>query len=126
MRIAVCDDEKAYLEKIADLVRDYSRTRQGLSFSLSASSSANELLDFINEHGGFDLYILDIIMPEVNSIQLGPALRSYGEGGMFLFPMKDFPCRRKTDRGSAPAPLWLSVKRMTPFTALRQKTGGSR
>ena len=85
MRIALCDDEKYYREKILSLIREYSRTRQDLSFSLSAFSSAKELLNFTYEHGGFDLYILDIIMPEMSGIQLGSALRRHGDGGMILY-----------------------------------------
>ncbi len=85
MRIALCDDEKFYREKILTLIREYSRTRQDFSFTLSVFSSAKELLNFTYEHGGFDLYILDIIMPEISGIQLGSALRRHGDEGMILY-----------------------------------------
>lgn len=85
MRIAICDDEKLYREKILNLIREYNRTRQDLSLTLSAFSSANELLNFTYEHGGFDLYILDIVMPETSGIQLGSALRASGDEGMIVY-----------------------------------------
>jgi len=85
MRIAVCDDEKLYREKILKLIREYNQTRQDLSFTLSTFSSANELLNFIDEHGRFDLYILDIIMPETSGIQLGSVLRKSGDEGMIIY-----------------------------------------
>lgn len=85
MRIAVCDDEKPYLEELLNLIREYDRTRQDLDFTLSAFSSGNELLNFVDEHGGFDLYILDIIMPEISGIQLGTALRKSGDEGMIIY-----------------------------------------
>lgn len=85
MRIAVCDDERPCREKILNLIQEYSRTRQDFSFTLSAFSSANELLNFTYEHGGFDLYILDIIMPETNGIQVGSALRAAGDEGLIVY-----------------------------------------
>ena len=85
MRIAVCDDEKIYRERILNLIREYKRTRQNLSFSVSAFSSVKELLNFTCEHGGFDLYILDIIMPKMSGIQLGQILRRQGDEGMILY-----------------------------------------
>lgn len=85
MRIAVCEDEKTYLENIMNLVRAYSEIRPDFAFTLSAFSSANELLNFVDEHGGFDLYILDIIMPKMSGIQLGDALRNWGDEGMIIY-----------------------------------------
>lgn len=85
MRIAVCDDEKFYREKILELLRKYEQTRQDLNFTLSAFSSAEELLNHTSEHGGFDLYILDIIMPEISGIKLGSALRASGDGGLIVY-----------------------------------------
>ena len=85
MRIAVCDDEKPELEKILGLLREYDRARQDISFTLSAFSDAESLLNFVDEYGGFDLYILDIVMPETNGIQLGSALRRLGDDGMIVY-----------------------------------------
>lgn len=85
MRIAVCDDEKPELEKILGLLREYDRARQDLSLTLSAFSGAESLLNFVDEYGGFDLYILDIVMPETNGIQLGSSLRKLGEEGMIVY-----------------------------------------
>lgn len=85
MRIAVCDDEKFYREKIMNLLWEYKRARQDLSLTLSAFSSADELLNSIDEYNRFDLYILDVIMPEMNGIQLGSALRMSGDNGMIIY-----------------------------------------
>lgn len=85
MRIAVCDDEKRYREKIVNLIQEYEKIRQNYSFTVSAFSSAKALLNFKAEHGGFDLYILDILMPEMSGIRLGSALREQGDEGMILY-----------------------------------------
>lgn len=85
MRIAVCDDEQIYLEKIMNLIKEYNMKNPTLSFTLSAFSSADELLNYIDEHGRFDLYILDIIMPKISGIQLGSVLRSQGDEGIIIY-----------------------------------------
>ena len=85
MRIAVCEDEGFYLKRILELIQEYRETRQTMTITLSAFSSADELLNFIDENGGFDLYILDIIMLETNGIQLGSALRRRQDNGMIIY-----------------------------------------
>lgn len=85
MRIAVCDDETLYREQIVNLIRKYNGTRQDLFLKPSVFSSAGELLNFTAEHGEFDLYILDILMPEMGGIQLGSALRNAGDQGLIIY-----------------------------------------
>ncbi len=85
MQIAICDDDKQELENILNLLREYNRQRQDISFAMTAFSSAEELLKFVEQHGGFDLYLLDIIMPETNGIQLGSLLRSRGDEGLIAY-----------------------------------------
>lgn len=85
MRIAVCDDDELCRENILNLIREYNQTRKDLSIIWSAFSSADELKGYVDEHGGFDLYILDIIMPETNGIKLGSALRNNGDDGMIVY-----------------------------------------
>ncbi len=85
MQIALCDDEKAYHETIKDLIGQYKRANPDRSLSLSSFYSGKELLNHVDEHGGFDLYILDCVMPEMDGIELGTALRRRGDQGMFFY-----------------------------------------
>ena len=39
----------------------------------------------MDEHGGFDLYILDCIMPGMNGIELGAALRMRDDMGFLIY-----------------------------------------
>lgn len=82
MRIALCDDEKAYHEMIKELINQY---KPGYSLSISSFYSGQELLNHVDEHGGFDLYLLDCIMPEMNGIELGAALRERNDTGLLLY-----------------------------------------
>ncbi len=85
MQIALCDDEEIYHEKIQNLIRQYKLIHSDRTFSLSSFSSGRELLNHVDEYGGFDLYILDCIMPGMNGIELGAALRRRDDAGILLY-----------------------------------------
>lgn len=85
IRIALCDDETAYHETIINLLKDYKQTSSLFTFELSCFSSGRDLLDYIDDNGSFDLYILDIIMPDMNGIRLGSALRERYDDGIIIY-----------------------------------------
>ena len=59
MQIALCDDEETYHEKIKELIGQYKQIHSDRTLSLSSFSSGKELINHVDEYGGFDLYILD-------------------------------------------------------------------
>lgn len=85
MRIAICDDESAQHDTLTVLITEYAQSKPDLTVSLSSFSSGKELLNYVDEHEGFDLYILDVIMPEMNGIQLGAALRNRNKYEMIVY-----------------------------------------
>ena len=85
IRIAICDDEALCHETSKKLLTEYRQTVSSLSFALSCFSSGRELLDYIDQNGTFDLYMLDIIMPDMNGIQLGTLLREQNDDGMIIY-----------------------------------------
>ncbi len=85
LQIALCDDEKTCHETIKNLIGEYKQANPGLSLSLSSFYSGRELLNHVDEYGGFALYILDCIMPEMDGIELGTALRRRDDRGMFIY-----------------------------------------
>ena len=68
LQIALCDDEITNHEKTRELIRQYKQIHSDRTLSLSSFASGKELINHVDEHGGFDLYILDCIMPEMNGI----------------------------------------------------------
>jgi len=78
MRIAICDDEVFYREQILELTQKYSMQNKSKEITITSFTHAEELLDAVNKSGGFDIYILDVIMPGMNGIELGKALREKG------------------------------------------------
>lgn len=76
LQIALCDDEITNHETVRELIRQYKQIHSDRTLSLSSFASGKELINHVDEHGCFDLYILDCIMPEMNGIELGAALRT--------------------------------------------------
>ena len=85
LRIAVCDDEEKQLNQTAALLNTYLQSRPGLHGQVEMFPSGSALLERAEDAGGFDLYMLDILMPELSGIDTGRRLRALGEGGEILY-----------------------------------------
>lgn len=85
IQVALCDDETASHEITKKLLAEYRQKVSPVSFVLSCFSSGRELLDYIDTSESFHIYILDIIMPDINGIQLGTALREQGDDGLIIY-----------------------------------------
>lgn len=85
MKIALCDDEKKSHETLKVLINQYKQLHPDRILSLFSFISGKELLNYVDECGSFDLYILDCIMPEMDGIELGTALRKRDSSGILLY-----------------------------------------
>ena len=90
MRIAICDDEKLFLDKEAALVEKWADER-GLHIEVHAFSNGDDLLR-AHAQEYFDLIILDIIMPLLNGIDTARELRMNDKNVsvIFLTSSRDF------------------------------------
>lgn len=88
MTIAVCDDDKIFLNVISDKI---SRTldEKQVSHSISAFSSGRDLLCAI-ETSCFDIIFLDIDMPDINGKQLAHDLRATAKNRFKLVFVSDY------------------------------------
>lgn len=78
MKIAICDDEAFYRGQVLGLTQKYAMQNKSKEITVAVFTHAEELLDTVSKSGGFDIYILDVIMPGMNGIELGKALREKG------------------------------------------------
>lgn len=86
MRIAVCDDDPFELQRIKGTVeRLVARRQPGAESTVDAFASPDALLFSIEKQGGFDLMILDILMPGMNGIELAKEIRVSGEHCKIIF-----------------------------------------
>lgn len=82
MRIAICDDDAACLSRVRAVAEEYKRDK-GVSYDIF--SHPEDLLEAAEKLGGYDIYILDVIMPSLNGIQLGQKLRAAGYDGKIIY-----------------------------------------
>lgn len=91
MRITICDDDTPELELIYTLTQKYIQQRN-LRAQINAFQTASELIDDEEINGGANIYILDVIMPEINGIELGGMIRTREKNTFILYltTSKDF------------------------------------
>ena len=85
LRIALCDDEADKLRETAALVQRYFQARPSVSGQVEAFPSGGELIARVQESRGFDIYILDILMPGLSGIDAARKLRQLGDGGEIIY-----------------------------------------
>lgn len=76
LRFALCDNEEKQLNQAAAMLNAYFSSRPDLSGQVETFRSGSPLLARVEEAGGFDLYVLDILMPELSGIDTGRRLRA--------------------------------------------------
>lgn len=82
MRIAICDDERTYIEKIKNDINSLKTHENEFEFSEFESGEA-----FISEFSKdkYDLIILDIEMKDLNGLQTAEFLRQIDKNVIFIF-----------------------------------------
>ena len=79
IRIAICDDEAAEAGRIEGFVRAYD------DFDVSVYTSSRELAWAITDGAVFDLYLLDVVMPKPDGIELARLIRETDETATILY-----------------------------------------
>jgi len=77
-QILIVDDEPANLKILRRLLQE---TR----YDVSTAGSAREALRIIDEHGAFDVYVLDVMMPEMRGTELADVIRARQAGALILY-----------------------------------------
>ncbi len=85
LRIAVCDDDAAELARSETLLKEFCTRRPELAAQVTVFRDAQGLLDALNQGKGFDLYLLDVLMPGKNGIEAGKELRRLGQEGEIIY-----------------------------------------
>lgn len=85
MRIAICDDNNLCRGRVTDLATDYAEEKKDKDITVKAFADPEILLRDSLENGGYDIYILDIVMPGMNGIELGKALRNAGIDSKIIY-----------------------------------------
>lgn len=84
VRIAICDDNEKELENISQNVKQYMISKPDLAFSLSTFSSPLDLAEAL-EIQPFSIYLLDVVMPGIDGIDLGKLIRNQDDNAVIIY-----------------------------------------
>lgn len=84
-KIAICEDDARESRAVLELVRAYGESHPNTLEDICLFPSSAALLEAIERGSGFDLYLLDIMMPGLSGIDAAKRLRSRGKGGSIIF-----------------------------------------
>ena len=82
MRIAICDDEKSYIEKIKKDIKSFQTHENEFEFS-EFESGEEFIAEFSNDK--YDLLILDIEMKDLNGLQTAEFIRQLDKNVILIF-----------------------------------------
>jgi len=74
IKIAICDDQPIELNKVHELLKEFSLTIRPIDIKIYASSV--ELSTDFHTLETTDIFLLDIVMPELSGIELGKMIRN--------------------------------------------------
>ena len=84
LRIAICDDELFFREKIQKLLEEYLEKRE-LPYELHSFLSGEAFLEQCENNVKFDIVFLDISMEEIDGIQTAKRLRTFHTDTYIVF-----------------------------------------
>ena len=83
MKIAICDDDKNELLRILSALADY-QLQRNIDFTYKPFDNSTELAsDLLRER--YDIYLLDIVMPGLNGIELAREIRDHDKAADIIF-----------------------------------------
>lgn len=85
MKIALCDDNIQDLQKIEEMVLKYKILCPDRNLELEKYSDPKGLYQSISEGNLFDIYILDMLMPEMTGIDLANRIRKSGSDSVIIY-----------------------------------------
>ncbi len=85
LTLCICDDEPRDIAHIQSLAEGFAREHPEFPLRIQTFFSPYDLLEHLEEVGGFDLYLLDILMPHLKGLELAKRIRSRGEAAEILF-----------------------------------------
>jgi len=121
LHIALCDDEQEQLSLIDGMLRQYNVLHPELNLRVWAFSSGAALLEHMRISGAFDLYLLDVIMPGEDGIQLGLKIRESDQCGRIFYLTSSADYAVDSYLPKASCYLLKPVKKERLFTALDEE-----
>lgn len=84
LKLALCDDSQEQRLIMQELLQEYMAKRPGLTCKIFIFDSGHKLLA-AEEDEKFNIFILDIVMPQISGIDLGLKLREMESNGIIIY-----------------------------------------
>lgn len=78
LRVAVCDDQNTELKMLGKLLQHYQELRGDGPIQSKFFEAPGKLLASLSAGERYDLFVLDMMMPEYNGVEVGHAIRNAG------------------------------------------------
>jgi len=85
LNVCICDDNSKDATQIQALVECFAREHPEFPLKLHTFTSSFILMDYLSEKGGFDIYLLDILMPHLKGMEVAEYVRARNEAAEILF-----------------------------------------
>lgn len=85
LQIAICDDEPEQIQHIRTLLDNWLEQHPELRAKVTSFLSGTALLEHIHRKGAFDIYLLDVLFPGANGIDLGLKIRTADQEGCIIY-----------------------------------------
>lgn len=85
MKIVLCDDDIQDLLKIEEMILKYKMLHPCKNIELEKFTDSSKLYHSISEANLSDIYILDMLMPELTGIDIGKQIRKYKSESMIIY-----------------------------------------
>lgn len=84
INICICDDDNTIIAKIQDVITQYFDSRN-ISYHVDSYVDSDVLLNKIKHKVEYDIYFLDIIMPEITGMHIANEIREHNETSAIIF-----------------------------------------
>lgn len=85
LEIAICDDDNFENVLISTYMRNYQKAHTDLDINITTFYSSSNLWDAIESGKDYDIYLLDILMPDISGLDLGKKLRDSSRKGVIIY-----------------------------------------
>lgn len=85
IRCCICDDKTEDGALLLALAEGFSREHPQWPLRVDVFHSPYDLLEAVRDRGGYDLYLLDVLMPHLSGVEVAQKLRERGERAQVLF-----------------------------------------
>lgn len=84
IRLAYCDDSPIQRTMVDDWLSDY-KAKKGVELEIDTFATGNPVIESSKENGAYDIYILDIVLPDIKGTEIADVVREMNPDSKIIF-----------------------------------------